>query len=62
MASRTKDMTQGSPTRLILQFSLPLLAGTILQQLQHGHLTAGQIFGKIIFPHCGQRIIRSFLS
>ena len=33
MASRTKDMTQGSPTRLILQFSLPLLAGTILQQL-----------------------------
>ena len=33
MPSRTKDMTQGSPTKLILQFSLPLLAGNILQQL-----------------------------
>ena len=33
MPSHTKDMTQGSPTKLILQFSLPLLAGNILQQL-----------------------------
>ena len=33
MTSRTKDMTQGNPTRLILLFSLPLLAGTVLQQL-----------------------------
>lgn len=27
------DMTQGSPTRLIVLFSLPLLAGNVLQQL-----------------------------
>lgn len=33
MSSRTKDMTQGSPTRLILFFCLPILAGNIFQQL-----------------------------
>ena len=33
MASRVKNMTQGNPTRLILMFSLPILAGTVLQQL-----------------------------
>ena len=33
MASRTKDMTTGSPTRLILFFTLPILAGNIFQQL-----------------------------
>ncbi len=27
MSSRTKDMTQGNPTKLILQFSLPLFMG-----------------------------------
>ncbi len=29
----TKDMTQGSPTRLILGFALPMLAGMLFQQL-----------------------------
>ena len=29
----TKDMTNGSPVRLILSFSLPILAGNIFQQL-----------------------------
>ncbi len=33
MATRTMNMTTGDPTKLILRFSLPLLAGTILQQL-----------------------------
>ncbi len=33
MSSRTKDMTQGYPTKLILQFSLSLLAGNVLQQM-----------------------------
>lgn len=33
MSSRTTNMTQGNPTTLILRFSLPLLAGNILQQL-----------------------------
>ena len=29
MPSHTKDMTQGNPIKLILQFSVPLLAGNI---------------------------------
>lgn len=33
MSSRTMNMTQGNPTSLLLRFSLPLLAGNILQQL-----------------------------
>lgn len=33
MASRTKDMTQGNPTKLILSFALPILAGNLFQQL-----------------------------
>lgn len=32
MASRTKDMTHGSPTKLILLFALPILAGNLFQQ------------------------------
>ncbi|MBP3637731.1 MAG: MATE family efflux transporter [Clostridia bacterium] len=32
MASRTKDMTHGSPTKLILFFALPILAGNLFQQ------------------------------
>ena len=32
-SSRTMNMTQGSPTGLLVHFSLPLLAGNILQQL-----------------------------
>ena len=28
-----KDMTEGSPARLILFFTLPLIAGNIMQQL-----------------------------
>lgn len=32
-ASMTKDMTQGSPVRLIVSFALPLLAGMLFQQL-----------------------------
>ena len=31
--SRTKDMTAGSPVKLILGFALPVLAGNMLQQL-----------------------------
>ena len=33
MASRTKDMTQGSPMRLIVFFALPILFGNLFQQL-----------------------------
>lgn len=31
--ARTKDMTAGSPVRLILGFAMPVLAGNLLQQL-----------------------------
>ena len=33
MNAHTMNMTQGNPARLMLRFSLPLFAGTILQQL-----------------------------
>lgn len=33
MDSRTKNLTQGSPFRLLLSFSLPLMLGNIFQQL-----------------------------
>ena len=33
MKSHTKNMTEGNPTKLILFFSLPILAGTVFQQL-----------------------------
>ncbi len=33
MAARTKDMTVGNPTRLILSFCLPIVAGNLFQQL-----------------------------
>lgn len=33
MSARTKDMTSGSPVRLIVAFALPLMIGNIFQQL-----------------------------
>lgn len=33
MSARTKDMTHGNPTRLILTFCLPIVAGNLFQQL-----------------------------
>ena len=33
MQPRTKDMTSGSPTRLILMFSLPMIVSNLLQQV-----------------------------
>ncbi|MBQ8311592.1 MAG: hypothetical protein IJX84_00065 [Clostridia bacterium] len=52
MASRTKDMTQGSPAKLILFFTLPILAGNIFQQLYSLVDTpvVGRVGGSIIFP------------
>ena len=29
----TKDMTRGTPWKLIVQFALPIMAGNLLQQL-----------------------------
>lgn len=42
----TKSMTEGSPLKLILQFSLPLLAGNIFQQLYN--IVDAAIVGKIL--------------
>ena len=41
------DMTQGSPTRLIVAFSLPLLLGNVLQQLYNmvDSIVVGQFVG-----------------
>ena len=33
LKNHTKNLTEGSPVRLLLLFSLPLMAGNIFQQL-----------------------------
>lgn len=45
--ARTKDMTVGSPFRLIMLFSLPIVAGNLLQQLYSlvDTLVVGQVEG-----------------
>ena len=47
MAARTKDMTRGNPTRLILSFCLPIIAGNLFQQLYSlvDTLVIGQVEG-----------------
>ncbi len=47
MAQRIRDMTQGSPLRLIFAFALPLMAGNVFQQLYTIVDTAvvGQVMG-----------------
>ena len=44
--ARTKDMTAGSPVRLILIFALPILAGNMLQQLYS--LVDSLIIGRLL--------------
>ena len=46
-ATRTKDMTRGNPTRLILSFCLPIIAGNLFQQLYSlvDTLVIGQVEG-----------------
>ena len=46
--SRTTDMTQGSEMRHIIMFSLPLLAGNLLQQFYNiaDTLIVGRVLGK----------------
>ena len=44
--ARTKDMTAGSPVRLILIFALPILAGNLLQQLYS--LIDSLIIGRLL--------------
>ncbi len=44
----TKSMTEGSPVKLILQFSLPMLLGNILQQAYNmiDAVIVGRILGE----------------
>lgn len=46
MAAMAKDMTVGSPTRIILTFSLPLIAGYLLHQMYH--VVDAAIVGQLI--------------
>ena len=41
MAQRIRSMTEGSPTRLIFTFALPLMVGNVFQQLYTVVDTAG---------------------
>ena len=47
MAAKTRDMTSGNPTRLILSFCLPIMAGNLFQQLYSlvDSLVIGQVEG-----------------
>lgn len=47
MAERTKDMTTGKPAGLLLSFALPLMAGSICQQLYTmvDTMVVGQVLG-----------------
>lgn len=64
MPSHTKDMTQGNPTKLILQFSLPLLAGNILQQLYNlvDTLVVGRAEGVTALETIAQFTLRPVLT
>jgi len=46
MASGTKDLTTGSPARLILQFALPMMLGSVFQQLYT--ITDAAIVGQFV--------------
>lgn len=43
-----KDMTQGNPTKLLIQFTLPMLVGNLFQQLYNivDSVVVGQFIGK----------------
>ena len=54
------DMTQGSPTRLIVLFSLPLLAGNVLQQLYN--MVDSVVVGNYVAPPPSPPWARASLS
>ncbi len=62
-ASRTRDMTVGSPLRLILLFSLPILFGNLFQQLYNmaDGIIVGQFIGTDAFAAVGATGSMSFL-
>ena len=61
--SMTKKMTQGSPIRLILGFTLPLLAGMLFQQLYNlvDTLIVGRFLGINALAGVGSTASITFL-
>ena len=55
----TRDMTQGSPLKLILTFSLPLLGGFLFQQLYSfmDTMVVGGVLGTEALAAVGGRVI-----
>ena len=60
----TKDLTQGSPVRLILGFALPLLAGMLFQQLYNlvDTLIVGRFLGMEALAGVGATGSINFLA
>jgi len=57
------NMTEGSPSRLILKFTIPLLAGNVLQQMYNlvDSLVVGNFVGKEALAAVGSTFILNFL-
>jgi len=57
------DMTQGKPSSLIIRFSIPLVAGNILQQCYNlvDSIVVGQFVGKEALAAVGNSFIIIFL-
>ena len=53
--SKAIDMTTGNPTKLIVQFSIPILAGNLLQQVYSlvDRIIVGQYVGDLAFSAVG---------
>ncbi|HPX48198.1 MAG TPA: MATE family efflux transporter, partial [Treponemataceae bacterium] len=58
-----KSMTEGRPAVLILKFSMPLLAGNLLQQMYNlvDSVVVGQLVGKEALAAVGSTNILNFL-
>ena len=59
----TKDMTQGSPMKLILSFSIPILFGSLFQQFYNmvDTIIVGQFIGNDALAVVGSTGTISFL-
>ena len=49
MSAQVRDMTKGSPAKLILLFALPLMLGNIFQQL-YTMVDTIVVAGRLVFP------------
>ena len=47
---RTVDMTKGSPLKLLIQFSIPILIGNLFQQVYTlaDRIIVGRIVGELV--------------